>query len=262
MLSCWRRCLVGVVVAVVGMAAAGCGAGVVGPRRVSLSLVAPTDGATVHVRSIVVFGHVTPADARVLVGGRWAAVRRGAFRLPMRLPLRVDRIGILAVAGGYRPASLMTTVRVSKSGNARPTPAGQPQPGLPGDFAARAEATCSAANQQLAELPPATPQSLAAYLRQAIAMRLSENRQLVTLTGSAASLPAVRTFITDLRAKVGFDRAMLSDLLQGAPRAALQVVRHSIVVAPRFWQDAGRLGVPDCGAVAVSAGSVASAYGQ
>jgi hypothetical protein len=95
-LSCWRRFLVPVVIAVVAVAAGGCGTGGGGPRRVSVSLVAPTDGATVYVRSIVVLGHVTPAGARVLVGGRWATVRRGAFRMPMRLPLRINRIGILA----------------------------------------------------------------------------------------------------------------------------------------------------------------------
>lgn len=40
-----------------------------GPQSVGLSLVAPTDAATVNVRSVTVSGRVTPTDAHVRVAG-------------------------------------------------------------------------------------------------------------------------------------------------------------------------------------------------
>jgi hypothetical protein len=67
------------------VAGAGCGGGET-PEPVSISLVSPADGVTVHEDAVEVRGRVRPAGASVLVGGRAAAVRDGEFR--GRVPLR------------------------------------------------------------------------------------------------------------------------------------------------------------------------------
>jgi hypothetical protein len=246
--------------ALIALATAGCGTGATTPPHIDLSLVAPTDGATVYVRSVTVFGHVDPGDARVLVAGRWARVHRGVFRMRLRLPLPVNHIGILAAASGYRPASLTTTVRVGRSSNGlgarSPRATGQPQPGLPSDFATRGEAICSAANQQLAALANPTAETLSTIEHQDLAIRTSEDRQLIALTSSAAHLPPVRTFLNDLQVKMAISTGVFNDLLQGQREAALKLVRHGLVLAPQWWQHAGRIGVPDCGAVWVPAGDL------
>lgn len=241
---------------------AGCGAGGTGPQAINLSLIAPTDGATVNVRTILVLGHVSPGNARVLVAGRWAAVRRGTFHLRLRLPLSINHIGILASANGYRPASMMTTVRLSRSVSGRLRRSQSPPPSLPSDFPSRAEAICTAANQKMAGLAQANPQSPAAAWHQYVAIRASQNRQLIALAGKAVGLPAVRTFIRDLATKVAIDTGFFTDLIDHRRQAATQVLRRSIVLAPQWWQDAGRLGAPDCGAVWVSAGQMIAAWGS
>lgn len=123
-----RICLAAVTAALMGLVS-GCVMGSSGPPHVSLSLVAPTDGATVYVRAIVVLGHVSPGDARVLVAGRTATVDRGTFRIRMQLPRHVNRIGILGSASGYRSASLATTVRVTRliSPSSRPATVSPPE---------------------------------------------------------------------------------------------------------------------------------------
>ena len=241
------------------LALTGCGMSSGERPDVTLSLVAPTDGATVKVRTIVVLGHVSPGNARVLVAGRWARVRRGTFRVRMRLPLVVNHIGVLAAAQGFRPASLKATVRVSRSAAARHRGADAPPPSLPSNFGTRAEAICSGADQQMLGLHP-TPQTFVADWRQLTAIRDGEDRQLVDLAGPAASLPAVRTFIHDLRVKAASDEAFFSDIVHGRREAAIRISKRGIVLAPQWWEHAGRLGAPDCGAVTVPAGPVIDAY--
>ena len=255
-----RRHLAVVAVAVIGAGVAGCGTSTEGPPSVSLSLVAPTNGATVYVRTIVVLGHVNPSDARVLVAGRWASLHHGTFRLRMRLPLPVSHIAIVAAAKGYRPASLTTTVRMSQLAAKRPTKT--PQLALGRGFATRAEAICSTANQQWAALAATAPQSVWDIWHQSNSIRTSERRQLIALVTRAANFPAVRTFINDLHTKAFLSRTFFADLMQGNRQAALHIVRRQVVLAPRWWLDAGRLGVPDCGAVSVPAGQVLQATGH
>jgi hypothetical protein len=248
-----RRSFAVAIAALVAATASGCAANTpIGPTHVNLSLVAPTDGATVFVRQIVVFGHVNPSHARVLVAGRQATVHKGTFRVRMQLPRSVNRIGIVATANGYLSTSLATTVRVSDSGStapARPAPRSRSrEPALPSDFVTRAEKICSAAAQQIAALPIGTQQTFASVWRRHIAIRRTANRELIALMSPAARLPAVQTFVKDLHTMVAIDVGILNDLLQGRDQAAIHVYEQPGALAPQWWQDAGRLGVPDCGA--------------
>jgi glucodextranase-like protein len=235
---------------------AGCQEASAGPPTVDVSLVAPTSGATVKVRTVVVLGRVNPADARVLVAGRRASVRHGVFRLRLRLPLAVNQIGILAFAKGYRPTSETTTVRVSRSGpSRRPRPPRASRGTLPSDFGTRGAAICSAAIQKEEALPRATTaHELATAAREDMAIMVDKNRQLSALAAPYRNLPAVRRFLQDMQTKLDQVGAVFRDALSGRQQAAAQVMRANTADAPRYWQDAGRLGMPNCGAIWVSAG--------
>jgi hypothetical protein len=99
-------------VALAPLAATGCGlsGGSSGPARATVSLIAPTDGATVGVRKIEVYGRVEPASAEVVVAGHRVRVTNGVFRQPMMLHKRLTRIRVKATAKGA-PGST-TVVRV------------------------------------------------------------------------------------------------------------------------------------------------------
>src|SRR5579859_3728875 len=107
-----RRSTNALCVAVLSALTCGCGASASPPHRVvSVSVIAPTDGATVSVRAIAVLGDVTPRDATVLVSGRRARVTGGVFRLALRLRRRTTHIRIIARASGYAGAATAITVR-------------------------------------------------------------------------------------------------------------------------------------------------------
>ena len=85
---------------------AGCGGSTApGKRAVSLSIVAPTSGATIGVRDIVVAGTVTPASAAVTVGGEPVKVTNGSYQLPMQLAEPSETITITGQANGYTPTT-------------------------------------------------------------------------------------------------------------------------------------------------------------
>lgn len=84
-------------------------------RAVSLSLVAPTSGATVGVRQIEVVGNVTPAGAAVVVAGQPAKVSGGTFKQTLQLSQPSTTIQVSASAPGLTPASASTTVRYSST---------------------------------------------------------------------------------------------------------------------------------------------------
>lgn len=89
---------VALLAAVVG---AGCG-GADSPKPVSVSLVSPADGVVVHEDAVEVRGRVSPADARVLVGGRAASVTNGEFRGRVPLDEGANVIDVGASAGDAR----------------------------------------------------------------------------------------------------------------------------------------------------------------
>jgi hypothetical protein len=93
---------------------AGCGGSTApGKRAVALSILAPTNGATIGVRDIVVSGTVTPASAAVTVGGEPVKVTDGSYQLPMQLAQPSETITITGQADGYTPTSASTTVQYS-----------------------------------------------------------------------------------------------------------------------------------------------------
>jgi hypothetical protein len=110
----------------IAVVATGCG-GAQAPQAVRLALTAPTDGASVTVRNLKVFGTVDPRSATVVVAGRRAHVAHGAFARWLVLRRGLSRIKIVATAAGYAPADLNITVRSSPSASAtrastRPAP--------------------------------------------------------------------------------------------------------------------------------------------
>ena len=96
------------------VALAGCGSSAPsGPPQVTLLLTAPTSGATVGVRTVIVSGSVTPAHAVVRVAGKRVRVRHGSFVHAINLSARTTRIRIVARARGYRTGRIETTVHYS-----------------------------------------------------------------------------------------------------------------------------------------------------
>lgn len=88
----------------------GCG-GSSGPRVVQVSLVAPTSGATVVVRRILVTGSVEPAESKVVIAHHLAPNRHGHFGVWLPLRRGLTHIHINAAASGYQTAALDVAVR-------------------------------------------------------------------------------------------------------------------------------------------------------
>jgi hypothetical protein len=92
---------------------AGCGSASTPPTPppVQVSLLAPTDGATVIQSHITVLGTIVPATAVLRVSGRRILVRHGSFSTPMFLRKGITRIRIKASASGFVPSSRVISVR-------------------------------------------------------------------------------------------------------------------------------------------------------
>jgi hypothetical protein len=78
-----------------------------------VSLIAPTDGATVAVATIDVLGTITPKNAILHVSGRRVRLKHGAFKTPILLRKGRTRIRIEARAKGFVGASVIVSVRYS-----------------------------------------------------------------------------------------------------------------------------------------------------
>jgi hypothetical protein len=129
------------------LGAGGCGKTDASRRAVRLTLTAPTDGAHLVVRNVLVIGTVEPSDAAVRVGGRRVHVSDGVFRHPMTLRSGLNHIRLTASEAGYDPATMRIAVRTSKSSRAvrsltRPTATAGPRNATSG-FAAKASAICA-----------------------------------------------------------------------------------------------------------------------
>ena len=106
---------------------AGCAGGASGPPTVGLSIVAPTDGSTVGVRTLELVGNVTPANAVVMVGRTAVRVHGGTFRQPLVLLSRLTHLAVSATANGFRGSSTVVSVRYSPKLFAHPAAAPRPR---------------------------------------------------------------------------------------------------------------------------------------
>jgi hypothetical protein len=93
--------------------AAGCGSASTPPTppQVQVSLLAPTDGATVIQSRITVLGKIVPATADLRVAGKRVLVRHGSFSTPISLRKGLTHIRIKASAKGFVDSSSLISVR-------------------------------------------------------------------------------------------------------------------------------------------------------
>jgi Glucodextranase, domain B len=227
---------------VAGVLAAGCGAQTpVGPPTVDLSLVAPTDGATVNVRSVTVLGHVDPASAHVKVAGRPVAVQKGLFHFRLVLSPRVNRIGISATAPGYRAATMETTVRYARRRG--------PAPGQ--DYADRAERICTAAGDQIGTLPKITDRNVATVGHQAMAIDTNLVRRLTNLTVPRSVAEAYHKLVVKLQTALPIAERGLNDRINGDIAGLEQALvdLNAVESEPALYNQASRLDIPDCGGI-------------
>ena len=94
----------------------GCGANA-SNRTVKLSVTAPTDGATVIVSHVYVFGSVDPPNAAVVVSGRRTSVTDGQFNRNVVLHHGLNHISLVATSPGRLGARVTTAVRSETSGH-------------------------------------------------------------------------------------------------------------------------------------------------
>jgi hypothetical protein len=132
-----------------GAAATGCGqSGVTPPPSVQVSLTAPTDGATISTRNLLVFGTVDPPSAAVTVAGIRVRVANGVFRHWMSLGWGARLIRLEATAPGYSPTGIRVAVRnealrVTAVGQRRTHGRGGPAANSSAPFVARANQACA-----------------------------------------------------------------------------------------------------------------------
>ena len=111
---------VGLCAVLVAALVAGCGGGSSSSsqshRAVNLSVLAPSDGSTVSVRSLEVVGSVSPHNAVVSVSGRPATVQSGVFHAPLTLSGPITHITVAATASGYTSSSTGITVHYTATG--------------------------------------------------------------------------------------------------------------------------------------------------
>jgi hypothetical protein len=111
---------VGFCAVLVAALVAGCGGGSSSSsqshRAVNLSVLAPSDGSTVSVRSLEVVGSVSPHNAVVSVSGRPATVQGGVFHAPLTLSGPITHITVAATASGYTSSSTGITVHYTATG--------------------------------------------------------------------------------------------------------------------------------------------------
>jgi hypothetical protein len=111
-------------VCVVSAGLAGCGGSNNSPRAVQVSLLAPTDGATVIVPKIDVLGNVAPGNGVVFVAGRRVRVVNGLFKSAVHLRRGTTRIRVEARAGGYVRTVTWVKVRYRPVRGVRPPSSG------------------------------------------------------------------------------------------------------------------------------------------
>lgn len=223
---------------------AACGSGgASGPQSVSVSLLAPTDGASVKVHKIYVVGSVDPRDARVTIAGQRVRVLRGGFKRSLLLARRLTRIRIVASAPGYLQASTEVAVRYSPDGQALPARHGSGS----SSFTTRVDRLCAAENSAVTALPTVTSTSVAIEdLRKEEVMGVSYLRKLRAIT-PPRSLAADYAAVIEIEGRAKQFAAKSIDALQTGNIADLQsLYRTMAVLNTRENNLLIRLGLPTC----------------
>jgi hypothetical protein len=138
-------------------------------------VIAPTNGATVSVRSLDVLGTVSPRDAVVLVSGRRARVAGGEFKLPLTLTGAVTHITVVATARGYVTSTTPRTVHYAAAPQSQ-------QPGGPASALARGDGpSLSAASAAVSQRRHGNGTSVTETSRHRV--RLGSRRRLTPVRG-------------------------------------------------------------------------------
>jgi hypothetical protein len=244
--------------AIVCAATGGCGgSSVVSRSAVKVSVIAPTDGAIVSVRSLEVLGNVYPRDAVVLVSGRRASLEHGTFRLPIRLTTTVTHIAIDATAPGYSSSTTRITIRYQappRSSQSATQPAGSsasPPPPLP---AARADRLCAVRNTKVTALPPTTSATVVADATFVENLNAELVDALRSLTRRSSAESTLGSFVSGLQAASIESAAISRDLILGRVHPAAQLFAKEHALAEQLDSQASALTIPDCGKAALLLG--------
>jgi hypothetical protein len=150
------------------LAVTGCG-GASAPPVATVSLTAPTSGASVIVDTIHVIGTVHPRSASVTIAGRKEQPSSGGrFNQVLRLHPGLNQIALVAQARGYaeQKTEIAVTYSPPSSGAgapARDVPSAGGAAGSASTFVSRANAVCAAANSFITAEPRPTTRALAIH---------------------------------------------------------------------------------------------------
>lgn len=226
---------------------AGCGAATpAGPPATALSVLAPTDGATVGVHRIDVTGRVAPAGAVVRVSGRRAHVVNGVFRRTILLRRGMTDIPIAATAPGYVTSTIGVSVRYSAG--ARPHALRDPSTGVGSyGFAARVNAVCAATNTAVRLLPRIT--SVAILSREFPLMQTlyrRETARLRTLRAPVGQGVLYRDFVNAVAATRRGNLALVTDIQEHRRAALIALLRRQLAATFTNGAKAMALGFEGC----------------
>lgn len=246
------------VAALAGAGVSGCGSGE-GARSspVTISVLAPTNGATVSVRSIEVAGNVMPSDAHVLVAGRSVAVKNGGFRVPLQLAKPVTRFSVSAQAPGHASAIVAITVRYSP-----PPPSTQTNSQSVGTGTLAAELRdesqsdrlCAAHNRRVNALPASSPSTVVSDVTAVEAFNADLLDRLVPLAARLPPGDPFKTFVHGLQADATGTATVLRDILLRRIKVAARLIGPLRTEQSQLDLLATSLGMPNCALAAYLVG--------
>jgi Glucodextranase, domain B len=245
---------------------AGCGGGnssSQSDRAVNLSMLAPTDGSTVSVRSLEVVGSVSPHNAVVSVAGRPAAVQGGVFRAPLKLSGPITHITVAATASGYASSSTGITVHYTAPGgaqdNASSGGASYFPPPSRAVLLAQADRLCAARNQTVAAEPALTPATLVSDTGTTATVNTKLVSAVRGVAGEGNAGHPLIPFTTGIQSGTSAARTIAADLVAHLPDDAQQFFTYETNTEHQLDKDASALGLPSCSQTALTlAGSSAA----
>ncbi len=257
---------VGFCAALVAALIAGCGGGSSSSqshRAVNLSVLAPSDGSIVSVRSLEVVGSVSPHNAVVSVSGRPATVHRGVFHVPLTLSGPITHITVAATASGYTSSSTGITVHFTATGgtqdNASSGGASYTPPPSRAVLLAQAERLCASRNQAVAAEPALTPTTLVSDTGTTVTLNTKLVSAVRGVAGEGNAGNPLIPFTTGIQSATSAARTIAADLVAKLPHDAQQFFSYETNTEQQLERDASALGLPSCSQTALTlAGSSAA----